>query len=160
MITRLDYQCPTCGRVYRDILCEAGEKLLCYDLATCGKATLEILWTTGSSSDFGFSSYDVKPIEVEYDEESPMRGKRRTLSSISEVRAFERETEQMARNGEHSPRVFRHYSQDHSNLTKNVFSHLQPDQTIPRRADGSLYIREAGGLSKEHSAPDSATPTE
>jgi hypothetical protein len=128
-MARLDFVCPVCGFELRDRVAPAGtpppvcaheQRLTFHGAEVLAQATeppaaMEILWSSSAAVDA------IHPFEYEHDD-----GTTETIRTIHRAREIEREAEDATAGGFGRPVVFRHLSQDRSNLDRNVFQDRHP----------------------------------
>lgn len=163
---RHDFRCPLCGWILRDHVgaspvSDPARNPRCTQYQWPLGGTL-MQWipqakfsgfSDGSSSGGRHDGTKVTiPVE---DPGSPTGFRDETISSLSDIRRLERESEQRERNGEGRRMVWRDFSQDTSNQdqhTLGVDPSLTPSKTLSNGAP--VTVRRGDAVSAAHGDPD------
>jgi hypothetical protein len=157
-VPRQRFRCPRCGFVdtlfYPTPLYDSQHNRisswpLCPD---CTRRTI-VITSDGPAMAGPLPELEVFPDQMQHDlltggtglTVQSSTGGEVTVSSLSEIRAIERESLRRARNGDGSPIVFRGFSQSRQNMNKNTLhgSEFERGRTIPfsRTTQSGLPIK-------------------
>jgi hypothetical protein len=137
-----DFLCPDCGRVFTDVHVPiaVGGPAGAPRCDACGGQTdwIPAVGRMDAKEPFQkFTAYDGRNRPVEID-------------SLRKLRQVERESEQLARNGEGQQIVFRMYAQDGSNSHVNTLG----DQSGASQKPTEAAIRKFGSVLRSQEAPE------
>ena len=124
---RNDYECPICNTVRRDVVTVWPERPSC-----CG-VTMD--WLPGGTCVDSFT-----PFEADVGDTSVL------VTSLHQARTLEREAERATANQEGQPMIFRHLSQDRSNMDRNVFGPPPNQKFNTRDRRGNPYVVRKGAF--------------
>lgn len=140
---RHDYTCPACGRLFEDVVVPIAVGAIkgAPECPDCGRICewIPAIGAMDAREPFQtFTCYDGRNQPV-------------TIDSLHTLRRVERESEQLARNGEGQPIRFRRWSQDDSNKDVNTFGAVTAER--PTAAAARKFGQT---LQKSAVAPDTA----
>ena len=135
-----DYRCHVCGSIRRDVAVPVSEGALAHPplcpACLCGGSATKMTWIPN------IGAIDAKEPFQRF-ETFDGRNQRVVVDSLQKLRQIEKESEQLYRNGEGQPIVFRAYSNDNSNkdqsaLHKSWDGSEQPTEEAKRRFGSTL----------------------
>lgn len=139
-----NFACPACGFIERDVNIPIALGASSYDTVCphCGDAKLEWIPQIGRMSAGNGPTFT--SFETLDGRNRPVR-----VSSISDLRRIEKDSESMARNGEGQIMVWRDYSNDRSNKYDSAIhgtkwhDHPEPVTYTPTRSGDDIAERQA-----------------
>lgn len=140
---RHDLVCPACGHIVRDRLFSLADidrwkaSPATSPLAICAACDADLSRPTPMEILYTTSAHQLLGEDFVIDVDDGHTYYRRRVSSLSELRAIERESERHARNEPGcTPLVFRDFSQNRSNRATNTLAGTEWERGKSRRPDG------------------------